>query len=104
MAKLPFLAHDLAHLEAMKREAHELGARCAVTGASLLALRKVGDALSVDRVENSLGYVAGNTRLIAMSLNTAKGADKHIPKRAIRLLIGRLEGVVFDKLSVMPKV
>jgi hypothetical protein len=78
---------------------HSLTARCDILGRSLFALRKVGERLSIDRIDPGRGYVAGNMRLIAMSLNTAKGTNKEVPQWAINKLLRKLERTVNDKLS-----
>ena len=74
-------------------------ATCAVTGYSRLALLKVGDRLSVDRIDPRRGYVRGNMRVIALSLNVAKGVGVGVPERAIQRLVRRMERVKGDRLS-----
>lgn len=98
-AKLPLLEHDLNVLEMYQQWAHKMDACCSISGLSLLALKKLGDQLSVDRICSNQGYVEGNVRLLALSLNTAKGALDEVPQSAIRWLMGRWEGVARDRLS-----
>jgi hypothetical protein len=61
-----------------------------------LALRKVGERLTVDRIDSSLGYVEGNMRLLAGDLNSAKGTRKEVPWSAINRLLYRLDKTVHD--------
>lgn len=70
-----------------------------MTGISLVGLMKIGSSLTVDRIDPSKGYTFGNMRLIAAELNSAKGNQKEVPKRAIRRLLERWERVRWDELS-----
>jgi hypothetical protein len=72
---------------------------CVITGRSLLCLRKVGEKLSIDRIDSTMGYVPGNTQLMAESLNRAKGRQDSVPRYALNRLLRRLARVVEDKLS-----
>jgi hypothetical protein len=72
---------------------------CSITGRSLLALRKVGEKLSVDRINPRRGYVPGNVQLIALSLNIEKAEQRRAPVRAIDLLLRKLQHVTEDVLS-----
>jgi hypothetical protein len=78
---------------------HAETSRCATTGRSLLGLRKIGQKLTVDRIDSSLGYVEGNMQLLAEDLNSAKGNRFEVPQRAINWLLDRLERTVYDRLS-----
>jgi hypothetical protein len=72
---------------------------CAVTGRSLFALRKVGEKLSIDRIDPQKGYIDGNMQLLTMSLNSAKGMGDHVPQVAINRLLRKLTRVVDDNFS-----
>ncbi len=84
---------------AMLRESKNMRSVCAVTGRSLLALRKVGEKLSIDRINPYGGYTIGNMRLLALSLNVAKGNRRTVPQSAINKLLRKLDRVVNDRLS-----
>lgn len=75
---------------------------CAVLGRSLFALRKVGQKLTVDRIDSTKGYVDGNMQLLASDLNSAKGVSMEVPWRSVHLILRRLERVVDDRLSRVP--
>ena len=96
---MPHLMHDLQHLTHMIQMTHDPAACDSVTGRSLHTLRKVGERLSVDRLDASLGYIPGNTQLLAMSLNTAKGSNAAVPAWATLSLLRKLRRTVDDKLS-----
>lgn len=97
--KLPGVPFDtVAHQEALSA-CHDWTSRCAITGRSVFALRKVGERLSIDRIRPDLGYVPGNIQLIALSLNVAKGNRKEVPQWAVNRLLRKLERVVRDRLS-----
>lgn len=74
-------------------------ARCSASGYSVIALRKVGDQLTVDRIDSSKGYVRGNMQLLAASLNSAKGQQPRVPVGAIRALERKMRRCANDKLS-----
>jgi hypothetical protein len=76
--------------------------RCATSGRSLHALRKVGERLSIDRIDPNKGYTEGNMQLLALSLNKAKGNSSTVPARAVTALLKRLSFTVDDKLSDFP--
>jgi hypothetical protein len=100
--KLPHLEHDLqAHTE-MLTLADDPKSLCAATGRALLALRKVGERLTVDRISPYQGYVSGNMQLLSGRLNSAKGVGDDVPREAVRRLLRRLEHVFDDRLSEVP--
>lgn len=72
---------------------------CSATGRSLLALRKIGEKLSVDRINPQRGYVPGNVQLLAMSLNEEKNNQRRAPRRKVNELLRRLQHVTEDILS-----
>ena len=76
--------------------------RCQVTGRSLRSLWKVGQKLSVDRIQNHLGYIPGNMQLMAVDLNSAKGSGVHVPQHAIHKLLAKLAQTKDDRLSEVP--
>lgn len=97
MDQLPNLKHHFGwYLRALIR-AHDVRSTCAVSGYSLLALRKCGDQLSVDRIDPRLGYVRGNIRVIALSLNVAKGVSASVPERSVQRLARRMLRVRGDR-------
>lgn len=81
---------------------HDPTSKCKVTGASLFALWKVGDKLSVDRIDPTLGYVEGNMQLMALSLNIAKGTKAKVPFQDTAKLLRKLRTVVHDVYSEVP--
>jgi hypothetical protein len=83
----------------MLRLTKDLTACCCITGRSLLALQKVGDKLSVDRINPRRGYVKGNMQLMALSLNRAKAAQMTVPKTATNQLLRKLSHVTEDCFS-----
>jgi hypothetical protein len=74
-------------------------ARCCVSGYSLLALRKIGEFLTVDRIDSSKGYVHGNMQLMAGSLNSSKGQARRVPQSAVNGLIRKMRRVANDRFS-----
>lgn len=60
--------------------------QCEITGFSKHLLKKIGERLSVDRIDPFLGYVPGNCQIIAESLNKAKGRADNVPQSAINRL------------------
>jgi len=90
---MSLLSHEHAAFSRMLYLSRMPMSCCAVTGRTLFTLRKVGDQLSVDRIDSTLGYVAGNMRLLALSLNVAKGAGDRVPQEAINKLLWRLDRV-----------
>lgn len=99
---LPNLEHDLER-HAMFIQACSLPTSiCSITGRSLLALQKVGQKLTVDRVRSNLGYLNGNMQLMASDLNSAKGARKDVPQSAIHRLLTKLAHTKDDRLSLVP--
>lgn len=97
--KMPHIPHDPAMHAKMIRMTTLPESRCAVTGLSNHELRKVGDQLSVDRIDSAVGYVQGNMRLLTMSLNRAKGVQDAVPEGAIQRLLRRLERVRASRLT-----
>jgi hypothetical protein len=86
----------------MREAADDDASQCAVLGRSLLALRKVGQRLTVDRIDSTIGYVQGNMQLLAADLNSAKGEDDDVPQHCINIILEKLERVFNDKLSKFP--
>ena len=91
--------HNASFLELMLRACYDPASCCSSTGRSLLALRKVGERLSVDRINPNRGYVPGNVQLLAMSLNAEKNSQRQVPRRALDALLRKLEHVTEDILS-----
>jgi hypothetical protein len=87
---------------AMLAKTKDPTSRCAITGLSQKDLRKLGDTLSIDRIDSTQGYVEGNMQLMSMYLNNAKGIRPDVPKRAIKRLLRRLGRIVESKLSESP--
>jgi hypothetical protein len=101
-AQLPGLEHDFeAHLEMVKlsQQAHS---QCMILGRSALSLWKVGERLSVDRINPNLGYVQGNMRLITLSLNTSKGVRDYVAQHAINLVLNKLDRTCENRLDEVP--
>ena len=96
---MPEKFHDIPHLAALTEARYRPESTCSVTGRSLLALRKIGEKLTIDRIDSALGYVPGNTQLMAGTLNSAKGCRAAVPRRAINRLLHRLSRVIEDKLG-----
>lgn len=99
MRKLPHQQHDVALYTSYIARAHDPAERCEVTKRSLLQLRKIGERLTVDRINPKLGYVAGNMQLLTEVLNEAKGAHEKVPQRAINHLLKKLWKCREDQLS-----
>lgn len=99
---LPHLEHDLEAHTKIVLLTRQPASLCLISGRSLLALRKVGCSLTVDRLNSQLGYVEGNMQLLASDLNSAKGAGWHVPQSAIHRLISRLDQTKNDRLSLVP--
>lgn len=93
------LEHDVPYLARMFEACYDARSCCSATGRSLLALRKVGEVLSVDCINSRRGYVPGNVQLIALSLNTAKQHERRVPQHALNALLRKLEHVAEDRLS-----
>lgn len=89
-------------LAAALHQRQQKASRCAITGLSTIALGKIGTQLSVDRVDNTKGYIKGNVRLIAACLNSAKGSRRDVPPVAVKRLMERHERVRHDELSANP--
>jgi len=93
---LPHLQHDVLSHTRMVERCFEPTAQCSITGRSLIALRKIGRRLSVDRIDSTRGYVEGNMQLMADDLNSAKGNRMEVPASAINWLLYRMEHTVHD--------
>lgn len=91
------MEHDTeAHAELI-RLSKDPRSVCGVSGYSLLALKKVGEELTVDRVNPRLGYVVGNIRLLARGLNNAKGVGREVPRGAVLKLRWKVQRIRKDK-------
>lgn len=101
-ADYPWLTHDIDAHARLIADTHNPTAKCSVLGRSLIALRKVGDRLSIDRIDSHQGYLEGNMRLLSLELNVAKGDTQTIPQRAINRILRRLQGTVHDIYSDVP--
>ena len=99
---LPHLEHNLEAHAAFIVMSCRPQSQCKVTGRSLRALWKVGQRLSVDRIQSTLGYMPGNMQLIALDLNSAKGAGAYVPQQAIHRLLAKLAQTKDDRLSEVP--
>jgi hypothetical protein len=93
---------DLILYKMFKRMTRRPSTRCAVTGISLKTLRKIGDSLSIDRIDSNRGYVEGNMQIIALSLNIAKKKAGRVPPYAIKRLMRAIERVAVSKLDAAP--
>jgi hypothetical protein len=102
-AKLPHLKHDLKHHAMMMVMAKQPTSRCAVMGKSLLTLTKIGETLTVDRIDSSRGYMPDNVRLLSSSLNSAKRDYARIPTQSIKRLERKLQRVVEGLLDKEPR-
>lgn len=78
---------------------HQPESCCSATGRSLHTLRKIGEKLTIDRINPRRGYVPGNVQLLAGTLNDDKKHHRRAPQRAVQALLRRLEGVTTDRLS-----
>ena len=98
-AKHPKLVHDtLEHMRYIRAKDNPRS-RCAASGYSLIALRKIGEKLTVDRIDSTKGYVRGNMQLLAASLNSAKGRLDRVPMSAMRSIERKMRRCAHDKLS-----
>jgi len=93
-AQLPDLEHDLEHHAKMLDLRHHRSSLCAATRLSQHSLSKLGVKLSVDRINNDIGYVKGNCQLLAEPLNQAKGCGRYIPREAVARLKARAKRLV----------
>lgn len=98
------MEHDSRALAALYEIAALSGSTCALSGASLLELRKIGDTLSVDRINSNTGYVVDNMRLISLRLNISKGIQRECSQAAINQLLKRLVRVVKDRRSAQKTI
>lgn len=94
--------HDLEAHVALLLAGVQAASRCRITGRSAHALWKVGDRLSVDRIDPRKGYVEGNMQLISFYLNLTKGDGLAVPAWAVRRLERRLARTNEDVLSDAP--
>lgn len=97
--QLPGMRHNVGHLCGLYAACKSPTSLCSVLRRPLHTLSKVGETLTVDRIDPRLGYTKHNTRLLASSLNEAKGDSDVIPQSAINKLIRRLNGVCEDRQS-----
>jgi hypothetical protein len=91
--------HDVEFLAKMLAACHMAESCCSLCGRSLHTLRKIGESLTVDRINPARGYVPGNVQLLAKSLNEEKKHTRRAPQRAVEALLRRLDGVTDDILS-----
>lgn len=96
------MKHDTKAHAKMIMLSRDMRSRCSLTGLSLLALKKLADMLEVDRIDSRLGYTVGNMRLLAGTLNDAKGARKEASQREINKLLRRTWKIKPDALSQVP--
>jgi hypothetical protein len=96
------MLHDLDLHAVFLAGTHSDIARCEVLGRSLFALRKVGEKLSVDRIDPSRGYVEGNMRLLTLTLNKEKGDKLTIPRGSMNRILKGLWRTVDDRHSAVP--
>jgi len=99
MKREPDQTHDRDFLAKMLLACHNPASCCSATGRSLHALRKIGDKLSVDRINPRRGYVPGNVQLLALSINEEKQVHRRPPQSAINSVLRRLLHVTDDRLS-----
>lgn len=99
--KHPDLVHHTEEHMRYIRAKDNPKARCRISGYSVLALRKVGEMLTVDRIDSTKGYIRGNMQLMAASLNSAKGQSRTVPGAAIQRLIRRMRRVAHDRFSAV---
>lgn len=99
MARSRVLVHDTRFHAKMIEMANKPWTTCCSTGYSLLALRKVGESLSVDRIDSSKGYVPGNIQIMALSLNKGKGEGQMVPRAVMNVLLRKLQKVKHDRFS-----
>ena len=97
--QVPEQDHSVSFLAIMLSASHSPESCCSATGRSLHALRKVGERLSVDRINPERGYVPGNVQLIAMCLNEEKRTYRRVPQAAVNALLRKLERVTDDDLT-----
>lgn len=98
-ARHPEMAHDTLEHIRMLTARHKKYARCRASGISLLTLEKMGEVLTVDRINPYRGYVRGNMQLLARYLNSAKGVKRKVPKAAIKRLRRKMVRYSHDRLS-----
>jgi len=65
-------SHDRAEHAWMLILSHLPESCCAVSGLTRDELARIGDRLTVDRIDNDRGYTRGNMQLLAGSLNREK--------------------------------
>ncbi len=93
------MEHDIAEHVRMLKARHRKNSRCQASGISQLTLEKMGETLTVDRINPYKGYARGNMQLLARYLNTAKGVQHKVPRAAVKRLRRRMLRYTHDKLS-----
>lgn len=91
--------HNVGWYAHLLTECHNPKAQCSVLKRSQFVLNKAGYKLSVDRIDPRLGYTKGNTRLLTLELNEAKGDGATVPQPAINKVLRKLAGLCEDRLS-----
>ena len=76
---------------------------CATSGLSAFTLWKMGEHLTVDRIDSSLGYVKDNCQLMARALNLAKGAGAEVPLRSVQRLLNRALRFITSTYDQIPE-
>ena len=100
-SKLPWYTHDTAEHSRYIRARYNPRSRCQASGLSLIALKKLGCILTVDRIDSRKGYVRGNMQLMADRLNSAKSSNRRVPQSAVRRLRMEYQKVAHDRLSAI---
>jgi hypothetical protein len=77
--RLPGLAHDRNAHALMLEASHDPEARCEASGLAGDDLARIGQRLTVDRIDSGRGYVTGNMALLASRLNRMKGRLPKVP-------------------------
>lgn len=97
--QVPDQRHNLPFLISMLAACYDPASCCSATGRSLHSLRKIGERLSLDRINPRRGYVPGNVQLLVMSLNEEKKVNRRVPQSSVNALLKRLESVSHDNLT-----
>lgn len=90
---LPTLIHNTEYHAKCCADRWNPTAVCCITKQPAKRLWQIGERLSVDRIDPTLGYVVGNCQLMAQSLNSAKGVGSRVPAKAIARLMHKLTRV-----------
>lgn len=98
-ARHPEMVHDTKEHVRMLKARHKPYSRCQASGISAFSLAKMGEILTVDRINPHRGYVRGNMQLLARYLNSAKGVQHKVPRAAVKRLRRRMVRFAHDKLS-----